>query len=127
MKVVLRNAAECVRCHKVLESRTAHDFRSHDCGTGGFHVDGGREYVRRLWCGGKPEDHFIERSIEVDPAIYRLCLSGAFQPKREEVGWFIPNSYTLLQAMRNIQRTPGKRIHVEVLDNGPIKFYAEDV
>ncbi|MDE2097007.1 MAG: hypothetical protein KGL39_07160 [Patescibacteria group bacterium] len=48
-------------------------------------------------------------------------------PKREKVGWFIPNSSALIQALRNIQRTPGKRIHCQVLDNGPVEFFAEDI
>lgn len=47
--------------------------------------------------------------------------------KRVEVGWFIPNSAELRAQMQHIQKQPGKRIHVEALVNGPVKFYSEDV
>lgn len=63
---LIRNAAECVGCGKILESTHRHDFRTHECSKGRrsiwFMVDGGLEYVRRGWQDGAPGLHFIERS-----------------------------------------------------------------
>lgn len=48
------------------------------------------------------------------------------KPKRVEVGWFIPNSAELRAQMQAIHKRPGKRIAVEPLPNGPVKFFEED-
>ena len=68
-KKLTRNAAECVSCGRVLESKHRHDYRTHECKHAPgvwFMVDGGLDYVRRGWGGeGKskhPQDHYIERS-----------------------------------------------------------------
>jgi len=73
MSKLIRNAAECVGCGKILESTHVHDYKVHECSVDKrpiyFMVDGGLEYVRRGWGGGsthgawnKPEHHYIERS-----------------------------------------------------------------
>lgn len=63
-EVIIKNAAECTVCHELIESKHVHDFRSCKCGR--IAVDGGREYLRRLWNG--PES-LIDRSVvEYHPA-----------------------------------------------------------
>lgn len=44
---LIRNSAECHECGECLESKSVHDFRSCICGN--LSVDGGKEYVRRLY------------------------------------------------------------------------------
>lgn len=76
--IVIVNAAECRRCGRVLRSWYGHDFRTHSCHESiWFMVDGGRNYIRRGWMGNtRKEDHYIERSVELDPRIYDDCLKG---------------------------------------------------
>ena len=52
-----RNRAKCLTCGDVVESKHVHDFVTCKCGA--ISVDGGNEYHRRLWPGGK-KDEFIE-------------------------------------------------------------------
>lgn len=49
---IIRNAAECPKCHEIIESTHRHDFRS--CSCGNISVDGGKEYIRRLWKNEMP-------------------------------------------------------------------------
>lgn len=43
-----------------------------------------------------------------------------------EVGWIIPTGGSnLVPTLRNVVKA-GKRIGVQVLDNGPLKFFAEE-
>lgn len=42
---IIRNAAQCLLCGDIVESKHRHDFRR--CSCGNIFVDGGREYVRR--------------------------------------------------------------------------------
>jgi Zn finger protein HypA/HybF involved in hydrogenase expression len=52
---IIRNAAKCRHCGKVIESTHVHDFRWHECAAGkDFAVDGGKCYLRRV---GSPEDY----------------------------------------------------------------------
>lgn len=44
---LVRNAAKCLLCGDVVESRHRHDFRS--CSCGAMSVDGGKSYSRRLF------------------------------------------------------------------------------
>lgn len=53
---IVRNRAECPLCGELVESWHRHDFRS--CGCGNVSVDGGQDYLRRLWRDAPP----IERS-----------------------------------------------------------------
>lgn len=48
---IVRNAARCLKCGTVVESRTVHDFVP--CRCGAIFVDGGTEYLR---AGGNPSD-----------------------------------------------------------------------
>lgn len=51
-----RNAIRCKSCNTIIESKHRHDFVSCPCGA--VFVDGGLDYFRAGWPGGKPEDHF---------------------------------------------------------------------
>lgn len=58
----------------------------------------------------------------------RSFLAPLLAPKKRlEVGWFVPNSAELRAQLQAIQKNPGKRIAVEALANGPVRFYAEDM
>ena len=50
--MIVRNAARCLNCRDVVESRHVHDFVSCSCGQ--LSVDGGHDYARR--CGSRYED-----------------------------------------------------------------------
>lgn len=58
---ILANRAQCRACGDVIESTHVHEFRSCRCGS--ISVDGGREYLRRLWKGGEWEAAAIELSF----------------------------------------------------------------
>jgi hypothetical protein len=51
MNRLIRNAAQCLRCNDIIESKHRHDFVWCKCGA--VAVDGGLEYARRV---GKQED-----------------------------------------------------------------------
>ena len=61
MTKLIKNAAECPQCHDVIESTHRHDFKS--CRCGGISVDGGLEYVRRLFRDELPIDRCEYREI----------------------------------------------------------------
>lgn len=44
---ILRNMIMCNKCHDVIESTHVHDFKLCKCGA--IAVDGGKEYLRRLY------------------------------------------------------------------------------
>ena len=56
-KIITRNIIRCKLCGVLLESRDRHDFRECKCGT---FVDGGIDYVRVGWQGGKDINDCIE-------------------------------------------------------------------
>ena len=45
MKKIIRNAAVCMICNDLIESKHIHDFVVCKCGS--IFVDGGHEYLRR--------------------------------------------------------------------------------
>lgn len=51
---LIRNAAKCLRCGDVIESKHVHDFVS--CRCGNISVDGGLEYARRAFKTKEWED-----------------------------------------------------------------------
>lgn len=59
---VHRNAARCLHCGDEIESTHRHNFKS--CSCGAVCVDGGLDYVRRVWDGskGEPEEVFVDLS-----------------------------------------------------------------
>ena len=54
---LVRNAAKCLKCGDVIESRTVHDFRR--CSCGAVFVDGGLAYTRH---GFNSEASYEDRS-----------------------------------------------------------------
>ena len=44
---IIRNSAICNKCHEEITSRYTHDFVT--CGCGDLSVDGGTEYLRRIF------------------------------------------------------------------------------
>ena len=58
---LLRNAAYCRGCHKVIESKSRHDYVECDCGNA---VDGGLDYARRVGDVAKLVD--LSRYVEED-------------------------------------------------------------
>lgn len=46
-RILIRNAARCLDCNEVIESKHRHDFRS--CSCGNLKVDGGLDYSRRVY------------------------------------------------------------------------------
>lgn len=64
---IIRNAAQCLKCGDVVESKHVHDFCPCSCfveskGASGIAVDGGHEYLRR--CG---DIKFIKELSETRP------------------------------------------------------------
>jgi hypothetical protein len=57
--VILKNAAYCLKCETEVESVHRHDFRSCECGE--VSVDGGHDYLRRVW---GPDAQWVDRSVE---------------------------------------------------------------
>ncbi len=60
MKRILRNSARCLECDDEIESEHRHDFVR--CRCGNLAVDGGREYLRRVF----GEGGWQEMSEEID-------------------------------------------------------------
>lgn len=60
MKKILKNAARCNRCGEIIESKTVHDFV--ECGCGSLSVDGGREYIRRVFAQGITSNDYEDLS-----------------------------------------------------------------
>lgn len=61
---ILRNAAYCRGCHKVIESKSRHNYVECDCGNA---VDGGLDYARRVGDVTKLVD--LSRYVEEDGTI----------------------------------------------------------
>lgn len=59
MQKIIRNCIKCNNCGDVIESTSVHDFKMCSCGRVG--VDGGHEYLRRLFADG--QDDFEELSV----------------------------------------------------------------
>ena len=58
-KKIIRNRVQCSKCNDIIESRHCHDFKS--CSCGAVAVDGGKDYLRRVFSGKNP---YIELSEE---------------------------------------------------------------
>ncbi|MGH2569531.1 MAG: DUF7695 domain-containing protein [Bacteroidota bacterium] len=59
--MIIKNAAKCLKCGDVIESKSRHDFRSCTCGA--IFVDGGHEYLRR---GADSWNSFLDLSESED-------------------------------------------------------------
>ena len=58
-KKILKNIIKCKHCDDIIESTHVHDFKRCKCGA--VAVDGGNEYLRRLF-KTKPDDDYEELS-----------------------------------------------------------------
>ena len=63
MDKLTRNAARCLKCGDVIESKHRHDFVWCKCGE--IFVDGGLDYVR---CGGDPSSFESLCEYETEPS-----------------------------------------------------------
>lgn len=61
------NAAECLKCGRILVSEHVHDFQTCPCGVS---VDGGPSYLKRSWPGGDPTKWF--RDIHTKAKLVRI-------------------------------------------------------
>lgn len=62
MQKIIKNCIKCNNCGDVIESVSVHDFKVCSCGRVG--VDGGHNYLRRLFTDG--HDDFEELSITTE-------------------------------------------------------------
>jgi len=60
---VLKNAAECPLCHEIIESTHRHDFKR--CSCGNIVVDGGLDYLKRMWRDQPPIEKSEVEEVEV--------------------------------------------------------------
>ena len=58
--MILVNAAKCMYCYEIVESKWRHDFNT--CRCGNLSVDGGLDYIRRAFF----DREWIEMSVEKD-------------------------------------------------------------
>lgn len=56
--MIIRNSAKCLKCGEEIESKFRHDFRSCKCGA--LSVDGGKDYLRRVF---SRKDDWVETSV----------------------------------------------------------------
>lgn len=62
-EIIIRNSARCLDCDDEIESLHRHDFKYCKCGN--VAVDGGDEYLRRVYkSGARWEDTSITRPRE---------------------------------------------------------------
>ena len=55
---IKRNAAKCLKCGEVIESRYRHDFVT--CSCGALSVDGGKDYIRRAYLEEEGYEELLE-------------------------------------------------------------------
>ena len=65
MRVIKKNAIQCLKCGDVIESKSKHDFKYCSCGS--CFVDGGHSYVR---IGGNQDDIEILTEYEEVPGCH---------------------------------------------------------
>lgn len=56
--MIVRNSAKCLDCNTEIESTHRHDFKS--CSCGNVFVDGGKDYLRRVYMNENWEDTSIK-------------------------------------------------------------------
>ena len=59
-KKIKENKIECKNCGDIIESKNVHNFVQCTCEN--VAVDGGKEYLKRTFPNGKPEDWYEELS-----------------------------------------------------------------
>lgn len=59
MRKIVKNAIKCKRCGETIYSVSTHDYKMCQCGSCG--IDGGHDYIRRIYISS-PEEDFEELS-----------------------------------------------------------------
>jgi hypothetical protein len=67
--VIVKNCVKCNSCGDIIESKSGHDFRT--CRCGDVSVDGGKQYLRRVF---KSAECYIE-------------LSETYEEERDSYDW----------------------------------------
>ena len=57
---IVSNKAQCLKCGDIIESKSTHDFVTCKCGK--LSVDGGHEYLRRVFDQGMSDKDWKELS-----------------------------------------------------------------
>lgn len=60
MQKIIRNIIRCKHCGDIIESVSVHDFKFCSCGS--VAVDGGHDYLRRLFLTS-PDDDYEDLSV----------------------------------------------------------------
>lgn len=55
MEKILKNAIRCKKCGDIIESKTVHNMVSCKCGC--CSVDGGKQYIKRIFTNSIEEDY----------------------------------------------------------------------
>ena len=55
MEKIIKNSIRCKKCDDVIESKNVHDLVSCKCGN--CSVDGGKQYIRRIFTTTPEEDY----------------------------------------------------------------------
>ncbi len=55
MEKIIKNAVRCKSCNEIIESKSVHDLVTCKCGR--CSVDGGRQYIRRIFTTSIDEDY----------------------------------------------------------------------
>ena len=55
MKKIIKNSISCKKCGDIIESKNVHDLVSCKCGN--CSVDGGKQYIRRIFTTTPEEDY----------------------------------------------------------------------
>lgn len=67
MRKIFKNAAKCLKCGDIIESKHRHDYVT--CSCGNVSVDGGTDYLRRSF---KEMDSWIDISICEEEPTYKI-------------------------------------------------------
>lgn len=97
-QVILSNQVVCLKCGTRPFSANRHDFRYCKCRA--VAVDGGTEYLRRLWTGGPAEEVFSELSVSWPESDYEQMVE-LFKPL-----WPAERAFTLAKAYAAVRGLP---------------------
>ena len=67
MRKIIKNAAKCLKCGDIIESKHRHDYVT--CSCGNISVDGGTDYLRRSF---QEMDSWIDLSIYEEEPTYKV-------------------------------------------------------
>lgn len=64
MKKIIKNAIRCKKCGDIIESKTTHDLVTCKCGC--CSVDGGKQYIRRLFDNSPDDFEELSEYVEIE-------------------------------------------------------------